>query len=196
MAATRRSSERRWALLLLVAAVVRLLLPVGLSFAPAVTWAVRFTSQELATRAVEEMDGSELKGKALKVEHDGQSKDRTRVLVEGLEWKDVGHMDLKEHFSQVGKPRWVTEGVAEVRFEAADAATRAIEELTGSVVTEGRSGIESTITVVPHPTSTDGTKVKVFGITPSCGFACLKGHFGKVGKVLFVGAPGEPGTKR
>eukprot|EP00746_Dinoflagellata_sp_MGD_P111920 gnl/MRDRNA2_/MRDRNA2_48749_c0_seq1.p1 gnl/MRDRNA2_/MRDRNA2_48749_c0~~gnl/MRDRNA2_/MRDRNA2_48749_c0_seq1.p1 ORF type:complete len:236 (+),score=46.83 gnl/MRDRNA2_/MRDRNA2_48749_c0_seq1:37-744(+) len=153
---------------------------------------VRFDDPEDAEKAVQELDGSSLKGAQINVWMDPDSWRKDKVLVSGLQL-GMGWQDLKDHFSPIGsvafaevpgdhkaglRNGWL--GVrGEVRFQSPSDANKAFETLNGAEF-DGQ-----TITVWLDPTSPDGTKVGVKGFREDTHWKDLKDFFRGVGPVAF-----------
>lgn len=151
---------------------------------------VRFADPQQAAAAMERMQGKPIFGHPVVLHLDEQSKDLTKVLVCGLP-AAVGWQMLKLHFAEAGSVvyagiRDASSGrVGEVRYETAEAAALAVEQLTGSSF----KGVP--IIVEIDATSMDGTKVLVHGLPPSAQWQDLKDHFKESGTVKYAGIEGQ-----
>mmetsp|Transcript_96803 Transcript_96803/g.172213 ORF Transcript_96803/g.172213 Transcript_96803/m.172213 type:complete len:459 (-) Transcript_96803:42-1418(-) len=74
------------------------------------------------------------------------------------------------------------EKIGEIRFDDPDDAQVAVDHLSGSMMADG-----STISVELDPNSSDGTKLVVKGVAPSCQWQELKDHFKDIGVVAYAG---------
>lgn len=154
---------------------------------------VRFEDAPSATHAISQLDGLDFKGYTLKMTLDPQSKDRTKCVVTGVPM-DVDWQDLKDHFNQVpnvafvaiiGDKRKSATGptlTGEVRFETADQAQQAMEELQGTAI-----GGAGAISITIDTNSKDNSKLLVTDIPPGVSWQELKAHFCQaVGKVAYA----------
>lgn len=162
---------------------------------PGVVGEVRFEFPHFAELAVESMNGVPLNGSPLSLRLDEQSKDGTRILVEGIpdgvEWQE-----LKDHFAQVGNLAFVNIRGAtsprsghlngEVRYDEVEHAEQALQTLNGSALGTG------IITVMPAPGSVDGSKLFVQGLPPGIQWQELKDHFSQIGQVAFAAVHQPP----
>lgn len=146
---------------------------------------IRFYTPSDAQMAIDELDGSEFDGAPIRVDVDPRSpKGGTNLLIDGLVFGDDLRGRLRRHFEQIGRVMFVTTGVGEVRFDTAEAARQAIEAKDGTFLDD------NIITVMPHPNSADGTKVRVLGLSPNTRDTLLKYHFREFGWCWAAG----PGT--
>jgi len=140
---------------------------------------VRFENAVEAGRALELFNETELLGRTVIIEREGE--ESPRVWVHGLPPFYV-MTDVKKRLKEAGNIKFcgVHNHNAEVRFEAPADAMDAIERLDGSEL----SGY--TLSVVPHQKTQDGTKVLVSGLGAGVEWQDLKDHFQQVGKVVFT----------
>jgi len=149
---------------------------------------VRFNNSSGAEQAVETLQGAKLCGSELLLELATGDESGRRVLLHGIS-PATRYKDVEKLLRKAGQVDFVFihRASAEVRFETAESAQRAVNELDGSEL-RGR-----TIKVALHHKSPDGTKVIVTGLGMSTNWQDLKDYFGKVGRVAFVGI-GEKGS--
>lgn len=146
---------------------------------------VRYTTPEQAQAALEQLSGSVLRGVEVSVQPDPTSQDASKILVSnlpaGLDWKE-----LKEHFAQVGEVAFAgIFGPGEVRYESAESARSALEQLDGFVL-EGGSAIKVRL----DPESHDGTKLIVENLPATVRWQEMKDLFATLGKVAYASRAG------
>ncbi|CAE8586018.1 unnamed protein product [Polarella glacialis] len=165
---------------------------------------IRFKGEkgkEDVEKAVAQLSGSMMGSWGpLQLEVDANSFDTTRLTVLGIHFdlespapsQQQLILDLKSHFAPAGKIDFVNIGVGEVRFETQDLTEKAVQQLNGSLM-GGRL-----LRVALDPLSTDGTRVKVFGLKSTCQWYELKDYLKatEVAGAVFVAGPGSPGKQR
>mmetsp|Transcript_35041 Transcript_35041/g.81325 ORF Transcript_35041/g.81325 Transcript_35041/m.81325 type:complete len:315 (+) Transcript_35041:44-988(+) len=141
---------------------------------------VRFKTADEAWVAKEQLDGTVLYGKRLRVELDCSTHYMNKVLVHGLS-KEVMWQELKDYFKQAGEITFSTVHggkTAIIVYDSNECAVRAAKRLNKSRLRRKMLHV-----CLPWESTQENTAVRVRGLPADVSVAELKRHFGLCGRV-------------